>query len=233
MLQNKSIIIFGGSSGIGLAIAQAAAEEGANVTSVSRSQEKLNAAKEKISGNVKTVSLDINDESAVKHFFEAHEKFDHLVMTAGSAIFRGLDDMSVTEAKDDFDNFFWRAFIIVKYGVPKINSSGSILLTSGNIAAKPLKGAPILSAAANAIEGFAKALAIDIAPIRVNVLSPSFTRTPLLGDNPEQNYAEAINKLLIKRIAEPEEMAHSALYLLNNNYVTGQILRVEGGALLS
>jgi NAD(P)-dependent dehydrogenase (short-subunit alcohol dehydrogenase family) len=233
MLKNKSVLIFGGSSGIGLAIAQAAAQEGANVTIVSRSKEKLNAAKEKISGHVKTVSLDINDESAVKHFFEHHEKFDHLITTAGSPNFRSIDNMNVAEAKEDFDNLFWRAFTIAKYGIPKLNLSGSILLTSGNIAAKPLKGAPILSAAANAIEGFAKALAIDLAPIRVNVLSPSFTRTPLLGDNPEQNYAEAINKLLIKRLAEPEEMAHTALYLLNNNYITGQILRVEGGALLT
>ncbi len=82
---------------------------------------------------------------------------------------------------------FWRAFVVAKYGIPRLKETGSILFTSGIIAAKPFKGGPVLCAALNAVEGFAKALAVDYAPVRVNVLCLGFRRTPLAGDNPEKN----------------------------------------------
>ncbi|MBY0545265.1 MAG: SDR family oxidoreductase [Gammaproteobacteria bacterium] len=232
-LKDQSVVVIGGSSGIGLAIAQAAAKEGAKVLIASRSSEKINIAKQKIQGNIDTATIDLNSESSVKAFFDRHDKIDHLVTTAGSPKFKSIDDMDLAEAKTGFDDFFWRAFLVAKYGLPKVNKNGSLLLTSGIIAAKPFKGAPVLSAAVNAIEGFAKALAIDVAPIRVNVLCPGFTKTPLLGDNPEERLAERISKLLIKRLAEPEEMAKTALYFMTNGYITGQIIRVEGGMLLA
>jgi NAD(P)-dependent dehydrogenase (short-subunit alcohol dehydrogenase family) len=233
MLKNKSVLVIGGSSGIGLAVAKAATQESANVTIASRSLEKLQAAQKEMSAEIQIVTLDVNNEIAVKTFFGSLKNIDHLVMTAGSPVFRNVQETTIADAREDFDNFFWRSYTVAKYALEKMNPQGSIVFTSGVLAAKPLKGSPLLVAAANAIEGFAKGLAIDISPIRVNVISPGLTRTPLLGENPDENYKKTIDNLLIKRIAEPAEIAHTVMYLLNNHYVTGQIIQVEGGLLLS
>lgn len=232
MLKNKNVIIIGGSSGIGLATAQTAALAEANVTIASRSLEKLHIAKEQIKGNVQIAQLDVRDEHEIKQFFATQGKIDHLIITANEPKFRGIKDMSITEARQDFDGLFWPVYTIAKYAMDKIDKQGSIVLTSGVLAVKPMKDTTLLNAAVNAIEGFAKALAIDIAPVRVNVLSPGFTRTPLLGDSPEQTFAGILDKTLLKRIGEPEEMADTVMYLLNNKYITGQVIRVEGGLLL-
>jgi NAD(P)-dependent dehydrogenase (short-subunit alcohol dehydrogenase family) len=233
MLKDKSVIVIGGSSGIGLAVATAAINAGAHVTIASRSKEKLTLAKEKIGGNIYIAQLDVLNENEIKQFFASQQKIDHLVYTANNPKFHGIKDMSIAEARQDLDQLFWPNYMVAKYAMDKMDPQGSIIFTSGTLAAKPAKDVTLLSAALNAIEGFAKSLAIDITPIRVNVLSPGLTKTPLLGDNPEQTFSGMINKLLIKRLATPEEMAQTVMYLLTNNYITGQTIRVDGGLLFS
>jgi NAD(P)-dependent dehydrogenase (short-subunit alcohol dehydrogenase family) len=230
-LCDKRILVIGGSSGIGFAIAKAAAEKKAFVTIASRSVDKLKAAKSKIGNNTETQILDVNDESAVADFFSKTPSWDHVVLTAVTPKGGNIKALSLSEAKESFSNMFWRAYIVAKYA--NFTENGSLILTSGIISSKPFKNVPVIAAAAGALESFARALALDFSPVRVNVIAPGFINTPMHGDNAEEKLKSRVEKHLINRVGKPEEVALAAIYLMENQYVTGQIIHIDGGYFLS
>lgn len=219
---------------MGLAIAQAAAKQGANVTICSRSQERLAKAAECIEEKVETAVLDISDEPALEAFFEKIEPFDHLI-TPGAEIGSGpFTNLPVDEAKKSFEIKFWGQYCAARCALAKIKKGGSIIFFSGVYGRRPSPGAPNMAAINAAVEGLGRALAVELGPVvRVNVISPGLVQTPAIDALPaplkEQMVDEFSNKTALKRIGLPQEAAEAALYLMRNSYVTGTTLYVDGG----
>ncbi|MEW9670419.1 SDR family oxidoreductase [Ammoniphilus sp. 3BR4] len=232
----KKVVVLGGSSGMGLATAQAVAEQGGHVIIASRSEQKLKNAAEKIKKNVETYVLDVTDEKAVQEFFDKVGSFDHLASTAAGGPSGDFLELPISEAKKTFESKFWGQYYAAKYGAPSINPGGSITFCTGILSNRPSKGFSILSSINGGIEALARAIAIELSPIRVNVVSPGIVDTPLWGGLPEEErkaYFQSVrNQLPVKRMGKPDDIAHAMLYLMTNEFTTGTVLEVNGGHFL-
>ena len=236
-LRQKRVVVIGGTSGIGLAVAQGAMAAGASVVVGSSSPDKLASIGERLQG-AEALAINVRDEASVEVFFAKVGAFDHLVFTAGDwGSFRNptsLAELDIDRAKEAFAVRFWGAVACVKHAHKHIREGGSITLTDGTVAHRPRKGAPISTAMAGSIEHLVHALAVDLAPLRVNGVCPAGVRTDVWNNIPEAQRADSFKRMterqLIKRIGEPEEIAEAYLYLMKGGYTTGQVLRVDGGA---
>lgn len=235
---NQRIVIIGGSSGMGLATARAAAAAGAAVTIASRDRGRLDAALAGLPGNCAGEVADASSEADVAALFARVGELDHLVYTAADT--RGLQpltDLPLDEARQLYDVRFWGAIAAVKHAAPRIRPGGSIVLTSGTISVRPIPGAALAAAGAAAIEGLTRGLAAELAPIRVNAVRPGAIRTPLWDRMPEPQretrLAALAERTLTKTIGEPAQIATAHLYLMENAFVTGTVLTVDGGSILS
>ena len=235
-LAHSTVVILGGSSAIGLATAKAAKAEGARVVVTGRSADRLKSAQALLGAEARTVVLDVADEAGTRALFEELDRVDHVFITAGIVVLdSGLapDSASLRPA---LDTRFWGAFAAAKYGAAKMRGGGSITFMSGTTARRPLKGAAVATAWCGAVEAFARALAVDLAPTRVNTIQPGYVDTPmldeLLGEARNAIKAETSAHLPVKRIGRPEEIADAVLFLMKNGYVNGITLTVDGGGLL-
>ncbi len=234
--QGQKIVIIGGSSGMGLATAQMAAVEGAAVIIASRSEDKLRKAKEQIKGKVEMLTVNVTDEGSVKAFFNKVGEFNHLA-TPGSELSTGrFLELDTKTARASFDSKFWGQYHAARYGAPKIRPGGSITFFAGVWSQKPVIGASVVTAINSAIEGLGRALAVELAPTRVNTVSPGIVDTPIYSgmapEKREARFKEVAASIPVKRIAKPEEIAQTVLYLMSNSYTTGSTLYVDGGATL-
>ena len=235
-LTGKRIIILGGSSGIGLATARAAQRDGAFVVIASSRREKINRALTELPGAEGHV-LDLGNENAVQTMFSAVGTFDHLVFTAGEPLARGpVTQMDLEMAKGFFQTRYWGALLAVKHGSPGINPNGSIVLTSGTASRRPSPGMGLGASVCGAIEALTRTLALELAPIRVNVVIPGLVDTSLWDTIAVENKAVMIarrsEQLPVKHVAVADEIAGAYLYLMSQGYVTGQSIIVDGGAVL-
>ncbi|MCF8888634.1 SDR family oxidoreductase [Priestia megaterium] len=237
MLKGKKIVIIGGSSGIGFESAKQVIAQGAEVIIASRSKNKLQNAKEQLGARATAFTLDTTQEQQVQSFFEKVGQFDHLVVSAAETSSGSFLDTNTTQARQLFENKFWGQYYAAKYGAPKVLPHGSIILFSGVVAYKSVVGSSMLGAVNAAVSNLAQTLALELAPIRVNIISPGIIDTPSRNKMPEEIrnhfYATMGNKLPVKRIGRAEDVAQSVLYLLQNSFVTGTVLHVEGGHILS
>ncbi|MFE4045991.1 SDR family oxidoreductase [Priestia megaterium] len=237
MLKGKKIVIIGGSSGIGFESAKQVIAQGAEVIIASRSKNKLQNAKEQLGARATAFTLDTTQEQQVQSFFEKVGQFDHLVVSAAETSSGSFLDTNTTQARQLFENKFWGQYYAAKYGAPKVLPHGSIILFSGVVAYKSMVGSSMLGAVNAAVSNLAQTLALELAPIRVNIISPGIIDTPSRNKMPEEIrnhfYATMGNKLPVKRIGRAEDVAQSVLYLLQNSFVTGTVLHVEGGHILS
>lgn len=236
-LAGKKVILLGGTSGLGLETALAAADEGALVVVVSSSQRKVDEALTVLPGGSKGFIADLGDERQVEHLFKETGEFDHLVFTAGDSLkFSKLSELDIDEAKQSIHLRFWGVVMAVKHGVPKIRKGGSVTLTTGALGRRPRKGAVVIAGMASAIEGLTRALAVELAPIRVNAVCAGTVRTNLLANIPEaerENFFNQVgSRLLTGRIGNAKELAEAYLYLMRGGFTTGQIIVVDGGSLL-
>ncbi|MED4618838.1 SDR family oxidoreductase [Priestia megaterium] len=237
MLKGKKIVIIGGSSGIGFETAKQVIAQGAEVIIASRSKNKLQNAKEQLGASATAFILDTTQEQQVQSFFEKVGQFDHLVVSAAETSGGSFLHTNTAQARQLFENKFWGQYYAAKYGAPKILPHGSITLFSGVVAYKSMVGSSILGAVNAAVSNLGQTLALELAPIRVNIISPGIIDTPSRNKMPEETrnhfYATVGNKLPVKRIGRAEDVAQSVLYLLQNSFVTGTVLHVEGGHILS
>jgi NAD(P)-dependent dehydrogenase (short-subunit alcohol dehydrogenase family) len=235
-LIDKKVLVIGGGSGMGLAIAEEAVREGAEVVIAGRSEDKLKTACEKIGAEVRRHPVDFTDAASVKSLFSAVGPVDHLVVP-GSAVKTGpLKELPLTDAKSSMDSKFFGPYLAVKEA--GINPGGSVILFSGILSRRPDKGSPILAAINSAVETLGKALAVELAPIRVNVISPGMTRdTGAYLSMPEQAreemFANVARSLPVKRVGRPSDIATVAVELMANSFITGAVMDVDGGGLLS
>ena len=236
-LRQQRVTVIGGTSGIGFAVAERALAEGAHVVVGSSSPGKVDAALAKLAG-AQARPIDVTDEASVARFFDGIGAFDHLVFTAGDwgqfLSPAAIDDLDIARAKDLFAVRFWGAVAAVKHARRHLRGDGSITLTDGTVAHRPRKGAPISTAMAGGIEHLVRALAVELAPIRVNGVCPGAVRTDIWNAIPEAQREDRFKKMterqLVRRIGEPAEVAEAYLYLMRGGYTTGQVLRVDGGA---
>ncbi len=236
LVEGKQVVILGGASGIGLAVASLSAEMGAKVTLLGRSPEKLHTARESIGHDADARVLDMLDEAAVNRVFRQLPSVDHLVLTAAAdenanrAPFQQLD---TARAQHSFSKF-WGYFFVSRAAAGRIAKDGTITLFSGESAFKPPKeGMSVLSAVNGAVATFARALAAELAPVRVNAISPGIVNTGVWGEeqskprDEQRSWAETT--LPTRRMGQPEDVAQAVLYLMTNPYTTGTVLHVDGG----
>jgi NAD(P)-dependent dehydrogenase (short-subunit alcohol dehydrogenase family) len=233
LFAHKRLVIIGGSSGMGLATAKAATAAGAQVVIASRSWEKLDKARREIGGDTEAVSLDVRDEAAIQAFFDQVGEFDHLT-TPGSEVAGGPFLTRDTAAvRADFDSKFWGQYLAAKYGAPHIRPGGSIVFFAGIYSQRPSAGVAGIAAINSAIEGLARALAVELAPIRVNAVSPGLIDTPIFAGMSKKDRDEMFQQFAaaapLNRVGRPEEIAQTVLYLMANTLATGSTLYVDGG----
>lgn len=237
-LQGKRVLVVGGGSGIGFAVARAAQTEGAAVMIGSTDAGKLAAAAERL-GSVDKAVLDITDEGAVAAFFAASGEFDHIVSTAGDwgKARRGpLAEVDLNDARALFGVRFWGAAILAKQGAKRIRPGGSLTLTGGMSAYRPQKGSVMATAMAGSVAHLTYGLAVELAPLRVNAVFPGGVATEIFNGLPEAvrtvEEARFLNQPL-PRIGQPDEIAQAYLYAMKCGYTTGQIIKVDGGGELA
>lgn len=236
-LSGKKVILLGGTSGFGLETAMAAAEEGASVIVVSSSQQKVDSALIVLPEGSKGFIADLGDEKQVAQLFKKIGEFDHLIFTAGDELkFSDLPELDIDAAKLAINLRFWGAIMAVKHGAPHIRTGGSVTLTTGALGRRPRKGTLVISGMASAIEGLTRALAVELAPIRVNAVCAGTVKTNLLASMPELEreafFSSIGDKLLTGRVGNTKELAEAYLYLMRGSFSTGQIIVVDGGSLL-
>lgn len=236
-LRGQRIVVVGGTSGIGLAVAGAAAREGADVVVASRRRESVDAALKQLPEGAEGLTLDATDEDEVRAFFERVGAFDHLVYTAGeSLLMESLAESDLARSKRFLDTRLWGAYSAVKHGAPFIREGGSVVLTTGSAGRRPRPGTTVAASLCGAMESLTRALALELAPIRVNVVSPGVVRTDLWRALSEKDrgglFESTAAALPVGRVGAPEDVAEAYLYLMRGGYSTGSVVDVDGGGLL-
>ena len=233
-LQGKRAIVLGGTSGIGLETTQQLSDAGAQVIAGSRSEANL--------ANVASIDgasgeqIDVLDRAAMQALFEKHAPFDILVnaATGGERAQGPFLEMDLDGFQGSFRKL-WGYVNSVRLGAPHLNKDGAIALVSGFPARKCVPGTIAISTVGNAVEGFARGVAPELSPIRINVVSPGLIDTPMLpfeGEQREMFLKNATANFPIPRAGQSEEVARAIVFTLTNDYMTGSVRDVEGGALL-
>jgi NAD(P)-dependent dehydrogenase (short-subunit alcohol dehydrogenase family) len=230
-LVHRRVVVVGASSGIGLAVAVAAAQEGAEVVMASRTRDKLERAASAVPG-ARAVPLDMLDPASIARAMDSIVSLDHLVLTAVGdeyAVMGRLADVSDAQVERSFDKV--RGYVnVVRAALPRLREGGTITLVSGAGALKAPVGTSLAAAANAAIASLGRALAVEVAPLRVNVVMPGPVDTPLHGDRRSTLEEWARSPALpARRFGQPEDIAHAILFLIANPYVTAHTLVVDGG----
>lgn len=230
-LSGKTIIVIGGSSGIGAAVAQAALARGAHVIVAGR-----RLAPGSDSG-LRSEPVDVTDSASLTQLFETVGRFDHLVYTSGPSVrAKPLIETDLDEAQDNFDVKLWGALRAIQHALPFLHEQGSITLTSGQLGRKLAAGQFIKTGINAATEALGKQLAKELAPRRVNVINPGVIYTPAYaGLGQEQRlamFAKAGQGLPVGRVGQAEEVASGYVLAMENGFMTGAVVDIDGGGLL-
>ncbi len=238
-LHDQRVVIIGGSSGMGLATAGAAAAAGAAVTIASSDQARLDVALATLPSDCEGVVVDVRSEADLDRLFSQVGELDHLVYTAAHPFGqRPFLELTLERARQVFEVTYWGAVAAVLRAAPQIRSGGSVVLTSGTIGVRPTPGAALAASGVSAMEGLTRGLAVELSPVRVNAVRPGVIRTPMWNQIPEPNRTAlfaslAEERMLTNEIGEADDIAATHLYLMNNRFVTGTVITVDGGWILT
>lgn len=231
ILDGKRIMVVGGSSGIGLATARQAKAEGAIVTIVGYNpgQTKHVADENGFEWRV----ADVTKQEAIYDALADVQQVDHLVLLAGTFVAGGILDADINYLHKAFDERIWGSLHIIRALDTRLSADASITFTSGVLADRPAPGMAILAAASSAVESLVRGLALELAPRRVNTVSPGTTDSPLLakslGTGRDAFLNSVKDKLPLKRVATTDQVASAILFLMTNEIITGETLHVDGG----
>ena len=236
-MKGKSLVIVGASSGIGRAIAVRASDEGALTHLLGRSVERLEPVRAELASPSHVHAVDMLDERAVEAAFERIGAFDYLTLTAvadETKLMAPVRDMSIETARRGMEKF-WGTFNVCQAAARRIRPDGAIVVTSSAGALKPSRsGASVMNAASAAVTAFARALALEIAPVRVNVVSPGVVGSGVWSESEREGLESwARSSLPVGRLGTPDDLARAYLALLVNEYMTGSLVSVDGGLLLT
>jgi NAD(P)-dependent dehydrogenase (short-subunit alcohol dehydrogenase family) len=233
----EKVAVVGGSSGIGLAAARRLAAEGFDVVVSARTRERVETAVNTTGAGASGHVLDYANRQSIAAFFEATGPFDHLVLTAaGPAAWGAFGELKAETLEAAFRSKFWGYFHTLQAALPTLRGDGSITLVSGAAARAAIPGTAGLAAVNGAIERMGMTLARELAPRRVNVLSPGVVDTPAYDGMPAQQKAAMLQdsaaRLPLRRYGQPADIAEAVLFLVREPYITGAVLDVDGGARL-
>jgi NAD(P)-dependent dehydrogenase (short-subunit alcohol dehydrogenase family) len=236
-LDSQKIVILGGTSGIGLATAQLAAAAGARVVVASSNGERVEAALANLPITAEGRVLDLRREEEIRALFERLGPFDHLAYTAGDSLPLGpIATTDLETARRALEIRFWGAYAAVKHAAPRLRPGGSIVLTSGIASTRPQATWTLASSMCGAIEALTRALAVELAPIRVNAVAPGVVRSNLWRDMSDDDrsamYGSLAQALPAGRAGEVDDVAETFLYLMRNGYSTGTTVTIDGGSVL-
>jgi len=245
-LVDKLVVVVGGSSGIGFSVAQSSLEHGARLIISSSSQSKVDDALARLlkvnpafEGKLSGLTIDAREPKSIEAFWDKVGKFDHLVWTAGDPLLMNFMTEDLETQRALFDVRFWGPVISAKYTFQKglINPGGSVTMSVGTVVRKPAKGWAMTAAVAGAVESITRGLAVELAPIRVNTISPGGVDTELWDGLPPAEKAARMEWFaehsLVQHAAQPDEVAEAYLFAMKCTNLSGKTLDVEGGALLA
>jgi NAD(P)-dependent dehydrogenase (short-subunit alcohol dehydrogenase family) len=234
-LSQQHVVVIGGSSGIGLEVAQQALQKGAFVTIVARSPERLNRIQQ-LWPDLKTLPGDLADEQRITEIFAAMDVVDHVYIAAGSTHLGSILDGPVQPFRQAFDERIWGSVFAVRAAVKKMRLGGSFCFTGGVSTARPVLGAWVSGIATAAAEQLARVLALELPDYRFNAVSPGWTDTPMwdrfFGTDKAAVLDSMAAKLLTRRLATAAEVAQAVLFLMANRAVTGEVVHVDSGGRL-
>lgn len=236
-LAGKRLIIVGAGSGIGRSVAVAASQAGAEVVLASRRRETLEATAKLAGARTEIHPLDATVEAAVEAFFEQVGPFDHLVGTLGQTVAGAVQTLAAEDVQRAVAAKLWAPFFLVKHGAPRISPEGSFTFFSGIRGNRPAANGAITSLVNGGLEAFARAMAVELGPVRVNVISPGVVDSGpfwsrLGAEKQAQMFADFAARSPARRVGRPDELAQAALFAMGNPFLTGAVLPVDGGALL-
>ena len=232
-LAGQTVVVIGGSAGIGLETARRARAEGAKVVLTGRNPERLEHAAGEV-GAEGTAAFDAGDYDALQSFFDDLPKpIDHVLVTAGAPRYAPPLEMTADEARDALTGHLLLGLEVAKNVDGKIRPGGGLLLMGGTGGRRIGAGYEIVNAVTAAMPALAASLALDLAPVRVNLIAPGFVDTPLsarlLGDDLDKRREELRSTLPIGRVVGPEDVAALAIHLMINTAVTGATYDIDGG----
>jgi NAD(P)-dependent dehydrogenase (short-subunit alcohol dehydrogenase family) len=231
-LLGQTVVVIGGSAGIGLETARLARAEGADVILVARNRERLQSASDEL-GALSTAAFDADDSDALEAFFEQLAgPIDHVLATGGGPYYAPLADMDFDEARRSLQRHPMLMLGVARYAGPKVRPGGTLLFMGGTGGRKPAAGT-LISAGTASLPALTAALALEIAPVRVNLIAAGFVDTPLsaslLGDKLEERREQLRAALPIGRVVGPQDVAALAVHIMTNTALTGATYDIDGG----
>src|SRR6195256_1193753 len=233
LLAGKKVVVVGGSSGIGLSTAEMAKHEGADVIIASRNIERLDAAADKLSAIA--IPADVPSDESVAKLFRACGAVDHVVVTAAQLRTGPFKTVALEDVRATMEGKFWGAWRVAR--AAQIRPGGSLTLVSGYLSIRPRPNSAIISVANGALESLARSLALELAPVRVNAVSPGIIDTPIRAAMPEEARRDMLAKtaasLPVGRVGAGEDIARQILAFMTIGFATGSIVYIDGGALIT
>ena len=237
MRVHERVVVIGGGSGMGLEVARKLLAAGAEVVIAGRSAERLHAARESLGADrIEAVTADIGERSQVAALFARAGRLQHVVVTAADLPYRAVADLTEADVMRAVRSKLLGPLFVAQESAAHLQPGGSITFTSGIAARRPMQGGSAAAALNSGLEGLVRALAIELAPIRVNAVSPGWTDTPIWDDMPgmtaerkRELFASMAARLPSGRIGQPEDIADAVVFLMKNQFSTGVVLDVDGG----
>jgi NAD(P)-dependent dehydrogenase (short-subunit alcohol dehydrogenase family) len=231
-LAGQTVVVLGGSSGMGFETAKQARSEGANVVLSGRNPERVEHAAREL-GALSSAAFDVTDFERLGRFLgDLPKPIDHIMVTAGGPYYARLADIDFTKARRNVEEEFWLPLHLARFAIGKVRPGGTLLFIGGTGGRKPSAG-PVLTTFTAAIPALTKALAVELTPIRVNLIAPGFVDTPLsasiLGDQLDARREKLRATLPIRRVVGPADIAALAIHLMVNTAITGVTYDIDGG----
>lgn len=232
-LAGQTVVVIGGSAGIGLETARRAHAEGAKVILTARDPERLQRAASEVDA-LSTAAFDATDFKLLEKFFDnLPAPVDHVLVTGPGPYYAPLAEFELDKARDDIEAHLLLPIQIARYASNKVRPCGTVLFMSGTGGRKTAKGFTLISAITAALPALTKNLALEMAPIRVNLIAAGFVDTPLsallLGDQLEARRSQLRTTLPIQRVVEPADVAALAVHIMTNAALTGATYDIDGG----
>ncbi|MGW6961613.1 SDR family oxidoreductase [Streptomyces chartreusis] len=232
-LTDQTVVVIGARSGIGLATARRVRACGGQVVMVGRDRERLDKAAAEVRP-VRTATLDAGDEDRLQRFFQdLPGPVDHIISTAGSPSYAPLADMDLEETSRRFGERLALTLGVAKYGRPVVRDAGTLLFIGGTGGRHPGVGRSVTAALTAALPALTANLALELAPVRVNLIAAGFVDTTLsaslLGDKLEERREQLRATLPIRRVVGPEDVAALAVHIMVNEALTGATYDIDGG----
>jgi NAD(P)-dependent dehydrogenase (short-subunit alcohol dehydrogenase family) len=231
-LKDKKVVVVGGSSGIGLSTAELAKREGADVVISSRNAERLEAAAKSLGATA--IAADVTSDESIAGLFGKCGPVDHVVVTAAQLRTGPFKTVKMEDVRATMESKFWGAWRVAR--AAEFRPGGSLTLVSGYLSVRPRPNSAIIGAANGALESLARSLALELAPVRVNAVSPGIIDTPIRAAMPEEARRDMLAKIAVSlpvgRVGVGEDIARQILAFMTIGFATGSIVYLDGGALM-